>query len=139
MFRKILLPVDLSDRHDRALEVAADLATASGGEIMLLHVIEVIGGSNLEEDSVFYERLEKSSRSQLDNLGVSLRQRRVASHGKVLYGNRGREILRHARETGADLIVMTAPRIEPDQLGTGLASLSFKVSLFASCPALLVR
>jgi nucleotide-binding universal stress UspA family protein len=44
MFTKILVPVDLSNRHQQALEAAANLAKQSGAEITLLHIIEVITG-----------------------------------------------------------------------------------------------
>ena len=60
MFRKILVPVDLSDRHGQALEIAARLAKASDGEVTLLHVIEMIPGLNLEEERDFYQRLEQA-------------------------------------------------------------------------------
>jgi hypothetical protein len=39
----------------------------------------------------------------------------------------------------ADLIVLTAPRIDPDHPVAGWASLSFKISLLAECPILLVK
>jgi nucleotide-binding universal stress UspA family protein len=44
VFKHILVPVDLSDRHQHALEVAACLARESHGEVTLLHVIEIIPG-----------------------------------------------------------------------------------------------
>jgi hypothetical protein len=59
VFKKILLPVDLTDKHLPALDVAADLAKQSGGEVLLLHVIEVISGLSMEEERDFYGRLEK--------------------------------------------------------------------------------
>ncbi|MGZ3600382.1 MAG: universal stress protein [Ktedonobacterales bacterium] len=39
MFKRILVPVDQSQRSERAIPVAARLARASGGEIILLHVL----------------------------------------------------------------------------------------------------
>ena len=43
MFTKILVPVDLSDKHQQALDIAARLARESGGEVTLVHVVETIG------------------------------------------------------------------------------------------------
>jgi len=71
MFRKLLLPVDLSDRHQPALNVAIELAGPTG-EVMLLHVIEVIPGLDLEEDKAFYAHLEKAARIHLERLGAVL-------------------------------------------------------------------
>ena len=58
MFKRILMPVDLSDQHDAALNMAAELSRAADGEIVLVHVIEVITGLTVEEERPFYDRLE---------------------------------------------------------------------------------
>ena len=42
MFKKILVPVDLTDVHQPALDIAARLAKENDGEVTLLHVVEVI-------------------------------------------------------------------------------------------------
>ena len=42
MFRRLLVPVDLTPKNVRAVEAARDLATQSGGEVFLLHVIETL-------------------------------------------------------------------------------------------------
>src|SRR5205823_6066772 len=72
MFRNILVPVDLTDRHGRALEIAAGLAPA-GGAVTLLHIIELLHGVPREEESEFYERLEETAREHLDRLAATLR------------------------------------------------------------------
>jgi nucleotide-binding universal stress UspA family protein len=74
MFKKILLPVDLTDKHGPALDLAADLAKQSGGGILLLHVIEVIAGLSMEEEKDFYGRLEKMARGHLKRLGGRLKR-----------------------------------------------------------------
>ena len=139
MFLKILLPVDLSDRHGLALTTAAELASQSGGEVLLLHVIETIAGLSMEEEKNFYTRLEKSARTHMHHLGQQLRGAKVPWREDVLFGNRGVEIIRYARETGTDLIVLTAPRLNPDNLAEGWGSISYKVGVVAPCPVLLVR
>jgi nucleotide-binding universal stress UspA family protein len=139
MFQKILLPVDLSERHQAALDAAADLASQSGGEITLLHVIEVIAGIPMEEDLAFYHRLEKAARKHLNQLGGLLRHRKVARHGEILYGPRGPMIVQYAQEKGIDLIVLTSPRFDPSNVGVSWGSLSYKVSVLAPCPVLLVK
>jgi nucleotide-binding universal stress UspA family protein len=139
MFTKILLPVDLSDRHGRALEVAAQLAGRGGGSITLLHVIEVIAGASRDEEKGFYGRLEKAARRHLDGLGQVLAQRQATCQKEIILGNRGPEILRYAGGKGVDLIVLTSPRLDPADPGAGLGSLSYKIGYLAPCPVLLVR
>src|ERR1051326_9108272 len=50
MFKRILIPLDLTDKHHAALSKAADLARHSDGRVTLLHVIEVIPGLAVEEE-----------------------------------------------------------------------------------------
>ena len=59
MFKKILVPVDLSDTHQQALEIAAQLANEGGGQVTLLHVVEVIPGLWVEEERDFYDRIKR--------------------------------------------------------------------------------
>jgi nucleotide-binding universal stress UspA family protein len=139
MFRKILLPVDLTDKHATALATAADLASGRGGEVVLLHVIEVIPGLSMEEERDFYARLEKRARAHLERLGARLQDRSIPWRAEVLYGNRVSETLRFANASGVDVIVLTAPRFDPSNLGAGWGSLSYKISVVCSCPVLLVK
>jgi nucleotide-binding universal stress UspA family protein len=138
MFKKILLPVDLSDRHQQALEAAARLAKQSEGEVTLLHVIEVIAGLSLEEERSFYKRLEKSARDHLAQLADHLKHQQVSWRTEICYGHRGPEVVRRATAMGADLIVLTAPRLDPNQPAVGWGSLSYKISFLSQCPVLLV-
>jgi nucleotide-binding universal stress UspA family protein len=139
MFKKILLPVDLSDRHQRALDAATDLAKQSTGEVTLLHVIEVIAGLSMEEEKNFYKRLEKSARDHLAQLSDRLKGQRIAWRTEILYGHRGPEVIRYAAEKGADLIVLTSPRIDLNNPGVGWGSLSYKIGMLSPCPVLLVK
>lgn len=139
MFHKILLPVDFSDRHDAALRFAGEMAGAGGGAVTLLHVIEVIAGLSMEEEKDFYERLEKTARTRCQQLAAELTARPVACCLEIRYGNRVAEIVRLAREAECDLIVLTCPRLDLNDPGAGLGSLSYKVSYFAPCPVLLVK
>jgi nucleotide-binding universal stress UspA family protein len=139
MFKKILLPIDLSHRHQPALEVAAELASQSNGEVVLLHVIEVIAGLSMEEEKGFYGRLEKIARSHLAHQGIALQSRNVSWRAEVFCGHRGPEIVRYANEVRADLIVLTAPRLDPKNLVAGWGSLSYKVGMLSPCPVLLVK
>jgi nucleotide-binding universal stress UspA family protein len=138
-FQKILLPVDLSAKHGPALEVAAQLAGRDGGEVILLHVIEVIPGLEVSEEKHFYGRLEKLAAAHLEKLGEILKAKHVRQRPEILLGNRGAETVRYAREKGIDLIVVTSPPVDPKNLATSWGSLSYKIGLAANCPVLLVK
>jgi nucleotide-binding universal stress UspA family protein len=139
VFQQILVPVDLTDAHGRALDIAADLATQGGGQVTVLHVIELIAGLSHEEGKDFYGRLERKARQHVAGLAARLAARQVACRTEVAFGNRAVEILRHAQQHGTDLIVLTSHRIDPQQGAVGLGTLSHKVGILAPCPVLLVK
>lgn len=139
MFRKILLPIDLTERHQAAINTAMDLARASGGELLLLHIIEVIPGLPVEEEKDFYNRLEKRAKQHLAKLAEPLKRHNIPCREEVGFGNRVAGIVQFAEKHGTDLIVLTAPRIDPNQLGTSWGSLSYKVGILAKCPVLLEK
>jgi nucleotide-binding universal stress UspA family protein len=138
MFRKLLLPVDLTDRHQPALDLAREMA-GTGGEVVLLHVIEVIRGLPLEEEKTFYARLDKAARLHLDRLRGTLAAHQVPTRVEVRYGNRVAEITRFAAEAGTELIILITPPLAPSDPAAGWGSLSYKVSFFSPCPVLLVK
>jgi nucleotide-binding universal stress UspA family protein len=137
MFKTILLPIDLSDRHEQALRVAGELARAGNGEVVLVHVVEIIPG--LAEEEEFYGRLERVARKHLSSLHDRLMKEKIPSRVEVIVGNRARAIVQRAGEIPADLVLLTAPRIDPDKVSPGLGSLSYMVGIFAPCPVLLVK
>jgi nucleotide-binding universal stress UspA family protein len=139
MFQKILVPLDMTFKHQRAIDMAAELARQSGGEVILRHVIELLHGVPRTEDKEFYNRLEAAAQEHLDNHLLGLKERGITCRKDLLFGVRAAEVFRHARSLEADLIVLTAPRIDLDHPEEGWGSLSFKLGIFAPCPVLLVK
>jgi universal stress protein A len=139
MFKKILLPVDLTDRHARVLDVAAELASRSGGDVILLHVIETIAGLSMQEEQDFYRRLERAAQAHLQRLGKHLAERKVPWQAVIQYGNRAPESVRYAQEAAADLIILTAPRLDPAVPSAGWGSMSYRIGILSQCPVLLVK
>jgi nucleotide-binding universal stress UspA family protein len=137
MFKKILVPLDLTDKHGPALTIAAELAQQSG-QVALLHVIEVIPGLSRDEESDFYKRLERMARRHLERQAGLFADRKVPCRNEILFGSRAPEIARYAAEIEADLIVLTAPQIEPANPWSW-GSMSYKVGILARCPVLLVK
>jgi universal stress protein A len=131
--------VDLSDRHQQALAIATRLAKESAGEIILLHVIEIIPGLWLEEERDFYNRIEDLARDHLAKLGRSLEDHQGPRREEIVYGTRAEEIVRYATETGIDLIVLSSHRIDPHNPGQGWGTVSYKVGILSQCPVLLVK
>ena len=139
MFKNILVPVDLTDMHQPALEIAARLAQENAGEVTLLHVVEVISEVWATEDRELYTRIEQTARDHLARLGHYFEARGVPRREEVVFGHRATEIVRYAGEIGVDLIVLKSHRIDLENPAAGWGTVSYKVGILAQCPVLLVK
>jgi nucleotide-binding universal stress UspA family protein len=139
VFRRILVPVDLSDTHQQAIDIAAQLANEGGGQVTLLHVVEVIPGLWVEGERDFYDRIEAAARDHLARLGRRLEEMHVPRREEIIFGNRAEEIVRYAMEMGIELIVLSSHRIDLKNPGAGWGTLSYKIGILSQCPVLLVK
>jgi nucleotide-binding universal stress UspA family protein len=108
MFKKLLVPVDLSDMGitKQALDKAAGLARGWNAELRLVYVMPVVPSTYLEYVPADFEAGEKSRievelKGVIDGLGMPA--------GKVSFGIRSggvyHEVLAEAEEAKCDLIV----------------------------------
>jgi len=140
VFRKILVPVDFTPRSGRAVAAAARLARSSGGETILLHVIERIdtaGGQRVLE--AFYRKLEKSARGRLGDLLGEVQKKGLDARAEVVYGRRVDEILRFAERNGIDLIVMSSHKLPVRHGAENWGTISYKIGILSRCPVMLVK
>ena len=139
MFKRIMLPLDLTSKHRQAVDIAAELARQSGGDVTLLHVIEEIRGLAMDEEQAFFQRLEQAAKNGLDEVGRPLGERGISWRSLIRYGNRVNEVARCAEEIGTDLIVVTGPRLDPQHPALSWGSLSWKIGILGPCPVLMVK
>jgi nucleotide-binding universal stress UspA family protein len=139
-FHRVLVPVDLSELNQPAVELASNLTCLhTDGLMILLHVIERIEDEPDEEAGDFYATLEEKARRNMEALVDGLEKKPATIERKVTYGRRLAEILAAAAECGADLVVLRSHRVEPGRAGGGLGTLSHEVALLAEVPVLLVK
>ncbi|WP_124978848.1 universal stress protein [Nonlabens xiamenensis] len=106
--KKIIVPTDFSVQAENALRVAADIARENGGEVFLLHQLDLPlhlannASSNLPE-AVFFMKLAKE---KFDNLMKSDFLEGVTIHGDVETGAAFSGIMNAVERNKADLIVM---------------------------------
>jgi nucleotide-binding universal stress UspA family protein len=103
MYKKILVPMALDHGHGfRAIEVARRLR-AEGGEIIALHVIEQVpsfaGLYVTDKNDTEIRRLAEEAISE--RIGDQKDAETV-----VIVGHPGRSITEHAKEIGADCIIV---------------------------------
>jgi len=139
MFKRILVPVDLTEKSLAAVDLAYQLAVQHRAEVILLHVIETIEHVQFDELKPFYERLEVSARKGLLEFSERFKESRLTVDQAIIYGHRTNEILHYATESRVDLIIMASHRIDPDRPGHDWSSISYAVAILSPLPVLLVK
>ncbi|HYN06766.1 MAG TPA: universal stress protein [Vicinamibacterales bacterium] len=139
MFRRILVPTDLTDRTVKALDVAGRIAESDEAHVTVLHVIETIAGAEFEEFSSFYQNLEELARKQLDEIVARAPSARGRVDVAIVYGRRAEEVLRFARSHDIDLIVLASHPVDPSRPYGGMGTMSYKLGILAPSAVLLVK
>ena len=142
MFRKILVPVDFTDKNEAALSSAIEIAGRSendGGEVTLLHVIETIEHIEFDEMSDFYRGLETRASAKLFALEDRFKEGDVRVRHDIVYGKRAETIVRYAEDHGIDLMILSSHKVDRDHPALGWGTISYRIAIVARCPVLLVK
>jgi nucleotide-binding universal stress UspA family protein len=141
VFKRILVPIDLSDRNTRTLDVALALARQNRAHVTLCHVVQKVRDVPAAELREFYRRLEATSVGTLTREARRFTARDVPVDTIVGIGEPAREIVRLASGRRIDLIVMGSHKVkvQAGRWATGWGTISYKVGVFCRCPVLLVK
>jgi universal stress protein F len=139
MYKKILVPVDLSDPElaKPAIATALEWAKLSGGSIRLLNVLPmtpVMLAEYVPPDFDVQQRKSAEEAVQIVASETGLGERATAA---VRQGGIYHEILEEAKTMGCDLIVMSSHR--PAMRTYFLGSNAGHVVRYATCSVLVVR
>lgn len=143
VFRHLLVPTDGSDASVAAARLAVRLARQSLARLDLLYVIDALLCEELRrfdqrEPSLVQQELREHGQRYLSVLSEEAERSGVEVDAALRRGDPFEEIVAHARERGADLIVMghTGRRSRARVL---LGSVAERVVEFAPCPVLVVK
>jgi nucleotide-binding universal stress UspA family protein len=139
VFKRILVPIDLSDRNRRAIDVALALARQNQALVTLCHVIQSVRDIPSPELRRFYRRLEAASTATLARAARRFTAGGVSVSTLVSIGEPAREIVRLAAGRRIDLIVMGSHKVRAGRGAAGWGTISYKVGIFCRCPVLLVK
>ena len=144
MFKRIIVPLDGSNRAERAIPIAARIARASEGSIILLSIVTIpleIGSQVIPLSGFSSTTLDNDINAATNYLAAIARRDELDGIGlkmKVLTGSAAQKILDVVEEEQADLIVMCSHGI------TGikrlmLGSVAEKVARHSTVPLLVLR
>jgi nucleotide-binding universal stress UspA family protein len=139
----ILAPIDFSDASRAAVDVAADMASRFGAELLLVHVQPAIQDLpktvSIFKEEQYDQSLDDKAAQQLKELAATAAQKNVRVRTELGTGNDvGMELIRIAKSEHADLIVIATHGM------TGWREFAFgtvaeKVLKQGDCPVLLLR
>lgn len=139
----ILAPIDFSDASRAALDVAADMASRFGAELLLVHVQPAIEdlpkGVSIFKEGQYDKSLDSKAAQQLKELAATVSEKNVKVRTELGTGNDvGMELIRIAQGENVDMIVIATHGM------TGWREFAFgtvaeKVLKQGDCPVLLLR
>jgi universal stress protein A len=139
MFKRILVPTDLTGRATKALNLALRLAAPRGSRVVLLHVIETVRGLEFDEMKSLYQRLEKKARGIMTAEIARLPPAGAKVTAEIVYGDRAEEVVNFAGAHDVDLIVLASHKVGAAGKGRDWGTISYKIGILAQCPVLLVK
>lgn len=141
--KRILCPIDFSDFSMQALEVAEDIASRYGSELVLVHVVPVIpklvGHADIFTEGEYENKLIASATARMADIVIKLQQKGLEARSTVSLSNDpAMEIMRVAESEKSDLIVIATHGV------TGWRRIAFgsvtdKLVRNAECSVLVLR
>jgi manganese transport protein len=104
IYRRIGVAVDHSPRDTLPLRHATALARAHGADLVLIHVVEGVGGRFHGRDAADEER--RADQAYLEQLAETLRQQELTVRPVLRFGDPAQELSQAAAEELLDLLVM---------------------------------
>ncbi len=144
MIKKLLYATDYSMESKRALDFVKRLKEAGSQEVVVLHVIDKRGVSDLSRfatkdvDDILKERMAKA-RKELGQIEKELTDLGFSVTVRIEQGDPCREILRVEAEEKASLVIVGSQSKADSFPSMLLGSVSYNLVRKAACPVLVVK
>lgn len=136
MFKKILVPVDLS--HGAIAGQMINVARQMGGKDVEVHIVHVVHDipayAAVEISSELLAKTHKAVEQELEDLAKA---NHLTTKPELRHGSAGSGILDAADDLGADLIIIGSHK--PGLADYFLGSTASRVVRHAQCPVLVMR
>jgi nucleotide-binding universal stress UspA family protein len=151
MVSRIIVPYDGTEMSDRTLSKATEFAKAMKSEMVIVHIVDsrfvppsstlgfISDRTSLEGAKTELVRILKSGAEDMLKEKIEKVKADGISVDFILgVGSPAEEIVKIARSTESDLIVMGSRQLSKANLGA-LGSVARKVSETADCPVMIIR
>ncbi|GAB1154566.1 universal stress protein [Paenibacillus illinoisensis] len=143
MFENIMVAIDQDEITNKILDATVEITRNKSTQVTLIHVSQeyVSNGMTYVPENFLEEilnEMEKASLKQLQQAKSKLESAGINPKTVHLKGNPAHEILRYARDTKQQLIIIGSRGLSGIK-EIMLGSVSHKVSQLAICPVLIVH
>ncbi|UPK41311.1 universal stress protein [Paenibacillus pabuli] len=143
MFENIIVAIDQAEITNKILDATVEIARNKPTQVTLIHVSQeyVSNGMTYVPENFLEEilnEMEKASLEQLQQAKSKLESAGINPKTVHLKGNPAHEILKYARDTKQQLIIIGSRGLSGIK-EIMLGSVSHKVSQLSSCPVLIVH
>jgi nucleotide-binding universal stress UspA family protein len=136
----LLVPLDGSPGGALALGTARELARATGARVVLVRVVQplvrFLRGKYIDPE--WEEEHRAAAQADIDRLAAALQRAGINASAHAVVGDVAESIREQAKQSGAELIVMSTHGLTGPARGL-LGSVADEVVRTAECPVLLVR
>ena len=141
--RRVLVPVDFSDSARPIVEYACGIAKDRGASVVLLHVVTTPSSAfdspkGAAANPKVVAEFRSAAEKDLESLAALVRKSGAAVESKVLLGAPAREIVRFAKESKADLVVV-GTHGRTGMRHVFLGSVAENVVRLCPCPVITLR
>ena len=147
IIKKILVPYDGSPLSKKALELAKDIARNFNAELMLFMVIpvyypisdSVFSGAAVANYQQIVKELKREGEKEISKTTEKCREQGVKSSYKIVNDDVSYAILKEAKKSKTDMIIMGSRRLTGISAIKRLGSTARYVSEHATCPVTIVH
>ena len=138
--KKILFPTDYSIYSDRAREYALQLAEVLKSRVYLLHAIEPLEYTDVDEEiKTFYSEIKIQLKEKMEKERAYFDYKDIDTHIAFVVGSSWKVINTYAKEKEIDLIIIGSHGIKTEKGDISIGTTSHKVMLTSPCPVLVIR
>ena len=147
MLKKILVPYDGSPLSKKALELAKDIARNFTAELTLLMVVPVyypisdsiFSGPSVANYQQIVKELTKIGEKEISKITEKCREQGVKTSYKIVNDDVSQAILKEAKKSKVDIIIMGSRRLTGISSLKRLGSTARYVSEHSKCPVTIVH
>lgn len=103
---KILVPVDVTKKSTRAIDVAIYLAKHLGSSITLIQIIPKIKVGDVALPKTIFEEIQAKAKKTIEKAKKHCEQKNVSVKHRIVRGEKEEKIIETAKKSKFDLIVM---------------------------------